>query len=49
MFVASFLHSIASIFIYLRGSFTEQKFSNLPTMQETLVQFLGGKDSLEKG
>ena len=31
------------------GSLVAQLVKNLPTMQETLVQFLGWEDPLEKG
>ena len=31
------------------ASLVVQKVDNLPAMQETLVQFLGWEDSLEKG
>ena len=33
----------------LRSSLIAQLVENLPAMQETLVQFLGQKDPLEKG
>ena len=36
--------------IYIYGSFlVAQLLKNLPSLQETLVQFLGKEDSLEKG
>ena len=31
-----------------RGAFVAQMVKNLPAMQETWVQFLGGEDPLEK-
>ena len=34
---------------YSWASLVDQLVKNLPTMQETLVQFLGQKDPLEKG
>ena len=36
-------------FIFLRASLIVQYIKNLPAMQETLVQFLGREDPLEKG
>ena len=36
-------------FIFLRASLIAHYVKNLPAMQETLVQFLGQKDPLEKG
>ena len=33
----------------LRASLITQLVKNLPAVQETLVQFLGWEDSLEKG
>ena len=33
----------------LRASLIAQLVKNLPAVQETLVQFLGWEDSLEKG
>ena len=32
-----------------KASLVVQLIKNLPTMQETLVLFLGGEDTLEKG
>ena len=40
LFVFTMLHSLASL--------VAQLLKNLPSMQETLVQFLSGKDLLEK-
>ena len=37
------------MFILARASLVAQLLKNLPAMQETLVQFLGQKDLLEKG
>ena len=34
---------------YLRASLIAQLVKNPPTMQETLVRFLGREDPLEKG
>ena len=34
---------------YLKASLIAQLVKNLPTMQETWVQFLGWEDPLEKG
>ena len=46
---SSFL-SFSKIFICLHQGFpVAQLVKNLPAMQETLVQFLGRKDLLEKG
>ena len=36
-------------FQYSRASLVAQLVKNLPAMQETLVQFLGQEDPLEKG
>ena len=36
-------------FIYIRASLMAQLVISLPAMQETLVQFLGQEDPLEKG
>ena len=35
--------------VYIWASQVGQVVKNLPAMQETLVQFLGGEDPLEKG
>ena len=35
-------------FFYLKASLIAQLVKNLPTMQETWVQFLGWEDPLEK-
>ena len=37
------------VYNVLRASLTAQLVKNPSAMQETLVQFLGQKDSLEKG
>ena len=37
------------VYKVLRSSLTAQLVKNLSAMQETLVQFLGQKDPLEKG
>ena len=34
---------------FIRASLVAQLVKNLPAMQETLVQFLGQEDPLEKG
>ena len=34
---------------YMKASLIAQLVKNLPAMQETPVQFLGGEDPLEKG
>ena len=36
-------------FIYIRASLMAQLVISLPAMQETLIQFLGQEDPLEKG
>ena len=36
-------------YFYIRASLIAQLVKNLPTMQETLIQFLGWEDLLEKG
>ena len=36
------------MFFYLKASLIAQLVKNLPTMQETWVQFLGWEDPLEK-
>ena len=38
-----------TVHILLWASLVAQLVKNLPAMQETLVQFLGQEDSLEKG
>ena len=35
--------------VYFRASLVAQSVKDLPVMQETLVQFLGQEDPLEKG
>ena len=48
----TFLPASVYIYIYIfkvRASLTAQLVKNLPAMQETLVQFLGQEDPLEKG
>ena len=40
---------ITSPVVYLRASLIAQLIKNLSLMQETLVQFLGWEDLLEKG
>ena len=38
-----------SLFTFNVASFVAQLVKNLPAMQETLIRFVGQKDSLEKG
>jgi len=40
---------IYKLYIKLRASLIAQLVKNLPAIQETLVQFLGQEDPLEKG
>ena len=39
----------AALWVSLRATLVAQMVKNQPAMQETLVQFLGGEDPLEKG
>ena len=43
-----YMHTCMYVYIY-RAFLVVQTVKNLPTMQETRVQSLGGKDPLEKG
>ena len=45
------VHGVAKSWVQLRdwASLVAQLVKNLPVMQETLVQFLGQEDPLEKG
>ena len=47
MFPLSFL--LLSAFSFLGASLVAELVKNLPAIQETLVQFLGWEDVLEKG
>ena len=40
---------VLSVCFQARASLIAQVVKNLPAVQETLVQFLGWEDSLEKG
>ena len=40
---------ISGLLLYIRASLVAHLVKNLPAKQETLVRFLGLKDSLEKG
>ena len=44
-----FLNKVMIAMHILAASLVAQLLKNLPAMQEILVQFLGGKDPLEKG
>ena len=43
------LTSLYDLVKFIRASLIAQLVKNPPTMQETLVQFLGREDTLEKG
>ena len=47
--VISLLSRFFIVFLPRRGSLIAQLVKNPPAMQETLVQFLGHEDLLEKG
>ena len=51
LFLALYQFSVNIIYHYYQmwASLTAQLAKNLPAMQETLVQFLGQEDPLEKG
>ena len=43
------VHVCVCVHIYIWASLVAQLVKNLPTMQETLVQFLGPDNPLERG
>ena len=49
MCVCVYIHIYIYIFGYAMASLIAQLVKNLPALPETLVQFLGQEDPLEKG
>ena len=49
VYIYIYIHIYIYIFGYAMASLIAQLVKNLPALQETLVQFLGQEDPLEKG